>query len=234
MHSLTSCLLLFLSTPSARRATFYQRGTWHPSDISIHALREEGDIGSSCVRCRYTSNFYPRPPRGGRPIPDRHYTYPPEFLSTPSARRATIDSFCERATCIISIHALREEGDIHVYQVPRVGFAYFYPRPPRGGRQQKRRKTSPLLFHYKTICTDLEELVQKHPKKQLRSAQNGLKTWCEGDGKGVSAFHSHRGEQARRSARLRIQTGDAPRCARPWSYSCCPVDKTADCPDRGR
>ena len=41
-------------------------------------------------------------------------------------------------------------------------------------------------------------------------------------------------ERARRSARLRIQTGDEPRCARPWSYSCCPVDKTADCPDRGR
>ena len=160
-----------------------------------------------------------------------------------------------RPTMSISIHALREEGDIGVLKQslnlgyfyprpPRGGrrtgsrpeprSEYFYPRPPRGGRQQKRRKTSPLLFHYKTICTDLEELVQKHPKKQLRSAQNGLKTWCEGDGKGVSAFHSHRGEQARRSARLRIQTGDAPRCARPWSYSCCPVDKTADCPDRGR
>ena len=75
------------------------------------------------------------------------------------------------------------------------GWKYFYPRPPRGGRQQKRRKTSPLLFHYKTICTDLEELVQKHPKKELRSAQNGLKTWCEGDGKRVSAFHSHRGNR---------------------------------------
>jgi len=50
------------------------------------------------------------------------------------------------------------------------------------------------LFHYKTICTDLEELFQKHPKKEPRSAQNALKTWCEGDGKRVSAFHSHRGE----------------------------------------
>ena len=90
----------------------------------------------------------------------------------------------------ISIHALREEGDQKRLQLENQDY-HFYPRPPRGGRQQKRRKTSPLLFHYKTICTDLEELVQKHPKKQLRSAQNGLKTWCEGDGKGVSAFHSH-------------------------------------------
>ena len=202
---------LFLSTPSARRAT---KRIYHCECRSVY--------------------FYPRPPRGGRP---------------------------DRVECFlfgrfISIHALREEGDETSFSCFLIFDTFlstpsarratcsarllsqtrqnFYPRPPRGGRQQKRRKTSPLLFHYKTICTDLEELVQKHPKKQLRSAQNGLKTWCEGDGKGVSAFHSHRGEQARRSARLRIQTGDAPRCARPWSYSCCPVDKTADCPDRGR
>ena len=36
--------------------------------ISIHALREEGDI--VCARSRPDSkNFYPRPPRGGRPKP---------------------------------------------------------------------------------------------------------------------------------------------------------------------
>ena len=63
----------------------------------------------------------------------------------------------------MSIHALREEGDFRgLYSLDR--WQDFYPRPPRGGRQQKRRKTSPLLFHYKTICTDLEELFQKHPK----------------------------------------------------------------------
>ena len=36
---------------------------WHP--ISIHALREEGDEGSERGRSIWT-NFYPRPPRGGR------------------------------------------------------------------------------------------------------------------------------------------------------------------------
>ena len=35
--------------------------------ISIHALREEGDLSSSVSLCR-ASNFYPRPPRGGRPL----------------------------------------------------------------------------------------------------------------------------------------------------------------------
>ena len=79
---------LFLSTPSARRATavpefctlrtiyFYPRPPRGgrpavlravvPQDgISIHALREEGDKrrGAEQQNDRY---FYPRPPRGGR------------------------------------------------------------------------------------------------------------------------------------------------------------------------
>ena len=57
--------------------------------ISIHALREEGDLGNVQHRKRRT-NFYPRPPRGGR-----HY------------QREHI-----KRTKPISIHALREEGDI--------------------------------------------------------------------------------------------------------------------------
>ena len=162
--------------------------------ISIHALREEGDIQSEAAEVGLSiflstpsarratlrswsgppgrNHFYPRPPRGGRQALPGTVIGCWVFLSTPSARRATP----------AYPGGDREEN-------------YFYPRPPRGGRQQKRRKTSPLLFHYKTICTDLEELVQKHPKKQLRPAQNGLKTWCEGDGKRVSAFHSHRGNR---------------------------------------
>ena len=34
--------------------------------ISIHALREEGDLGTA-PRYLVANNFYPRPPRGGRP-----------------------------------------------------------------------------------------------------------------------------------------------------------------------
>ena len=56
--------------------------------ISIHALREEGDLAASGGR-RDRCNFYPRPPRGGRP-----------FLGLQAL--AVLD---------ISIHALREEGD---------------------------------------------------------------------------------------------------------------------------
>ena len=34
--------------------------------ISIHALREEGDVTYQQKSCK-GKNFYPRPPRGGRP-----------------------------------------------------------------------------------------------------------------------------------------------------------------------
>ena len=55
----------FLSTPSARRATTAHRHSYCVCDISIHALREEGDaIG--CIGGNVDINFYPRPPRGGR------------------------------------------------------------------------------------------------------------------------------------------------------------------------
>ena len=82
----------------------------HRLDISIHALREEGDRNQG--RCtRKSGDFYPRPPRGGRPPAPRHPTQRTGFLSTPSARRAT--------SCVRQAH-------------PAGG--YFYPRPPRGGR----------------------------------------------------------------------------------------------------
>ena len=146
----------FLSTPSARRATpeapaasnrledFYPRpprGGRRPhldflavaGVISIHALREEGDAPPS-KNGQTGGYFYPRPPRGGRRVKVSFPLVSPQFLSTPSARRATP---CRRAHCQtsqISIHALREEGDASGRKLvhPR---SYFYPRPPRGGRR---------------------------------------------------------------------------------------------------
>ena len=58
-----------------------------------------------------STNFYPRPPRGGRHAARRDDLSEQKFLSTPSARRATGEAppSCWRKT--ISIHALREEGD---------------------------------------------------------------------------------------------------------------------------
>ena len=65
---------------------------------------------TSFLRVRYY--FYPRPPRGGR----RHLCVELFngfiFLSTPSARRATYQQFRAVPWRSISIHALREEGDM--------------------------------------------------------------------------------------------------------------------------
>ena len=146
---------IFLSTPSARRATQQpeRMGDRHQISIhalreegdqkghterrrqaiSIHALREEGDIPESYTeldgsvflstpsarRATYASrrhrqhraNFYPRPPRGGRPLATQLASCCCEFLSTPSARRATIPADKDGVRIAISIHALREEGD---------------------------------------------------------------------------------------------------------------------------
>ena len=100
--------------------------------ISIHALREEGDALG--VRSRVDGvDFYPRPPRGGRRKPVMVLAVKGEFLSTPSARRATVHHLRGHDRVFISIHALREEGDV-TRAIKEQWPIYFYPRPPRGGR----------------------------------------------------------------------------------------------------
>ena len=189
----------FLSTPSARRAThagvlrvLLQQISIHALReegddclchagagglISIHALREEGDYPSKILRFCFRY-FYPRPPRGGRPVKPLLALHIALFLSTPSARRATIacampepevlflsTPSARRATIPpkfyvfvsdISIHALREEGD-RLNLCWLCILLYFYPRPPRGGRQQKQRQNLYFLINYTTFCTNLEE-----------------------------------------------------------------------------
>ena len=56
-------------------------------------------------------DFYPRPPRGGRPWRPLLHHAERQFLSTPSARRATWKALIASLDALISIHALREEGD---------------------------------------------------------------------------------------------------------------------------
>ena len=102
----------------------------HP--ISIHALREEGDLASLPL-LQIQTYFYPRPPRGGRPICTEEGIISAKFLSTPSARRATVPQQRLGPIQQISIHALREEGDRGMRR-GSPDLRNFYPRPPRGGR----------------------------------------------------------------------------------------------------
>ena len=122
----------FLPAPSARRATLSITQQPASINISIHALREEGDhLADNARRGRLISihalreegdlrgvlsapsalHFYPRPPRGGRQLCPALF---PDVMG-------------------ISIHALREEGDSGWKPRPPLR-CNFYPRPPRGGR----------------------------------------------------------------------------------------------------
>ena len=126
-------------------------------NISIHALREEGDSHSP-IQILVTRYFYPRPPRGGRRAPNlpaagvlqNFYPRPPRG-GRPGGRHGRPN------IRMISIHALREEGDTRrpprwqskskFLSTPSARRAtmpppspcgqgwHFYPRPPRGGRR---------------------------------------------------------------------------------------------------
>ena len=110
---------LFLSTPSARRATNGANNGVFALNLFLSTPSARRATNLSARQSGGARNFYPRPPRGGR-----------------HASRIV-----QWAIYLISIHALREEGDRKaVGVVPRDW--YFYPRPPRGGRQlqQLRRR----------------------------------------------------------------------------------------------
>ena len=101
----------FLSTPSARRATCPLEPACADTCISIHALREEGDR-NRCFRADRSADFYPRPPRGGRPVRFLLLHVQQDFYPRPprgGRPRAAIGGDKQKE---ISIHALREEGDV--------------------------------------------------------------------------------------------------------------------------
>ena len=102
---------LFLSTPSARRATRAVPNLYgQQPKISIHALREEGD--ATCKFLISATNAFLSTPSARRATTSKHAAcLPLIFLSTPSARRATDHRRRSVAVHRISIHALREEGD---------------------------------------------------------------------------------------------------------------------------
>ena len=78
----------FLSTPSARRATrcwdyYYAAGQFLSTPSARRATSQRRPFPKTA------SNFYPRPPRGGRRAGRLGLQQSAGFLSTPSARRAT-------------------------------------------------------------------------------------------------------------------------------------------------
>ena len=86
-------------------------GTDKVIDISIHALREEGDGGNFFAHRVYHISIHALREEGDQQR-QQERGGGKGFLSTPSARRATI------------MHTQSTTDE-----------TYFYPRPPRGGRQ---------------------------------------------------------------------------------------------------
>ena len=78
--------------------------------ISIHALREEGDVTRSSSSSSIGISIHALREEGDQTTKKRRSTSD-TFLSTPSARRATSLSEARDQVRLISIHALREEGD---------------------------------------------------------------------------------------------------------------------------
>ena len=230
-HSKFKSITRFLSTPSARRATSAEAAANRAWQISIHALREEGDNSFQCSQSSRL-DFYPRPPRGGRLRhssklqQDKGYFYPrpprggrlcipcacwlcPRFLSTPSARRATAHKCPHCAGLHISIHALREEGDLpwlslcsaigkflstpsarRATDAPLIwatSLMYFYPRPLRGGRQPS---VSAPGCNYIFLSTPSARRATGESCHRGCRRDISIHALCEeGDGMHLTAFH---------------------------------------------
>ena len=113
-------------------------------------------------------DFYPRPPRGGRPTPSTLSVTQWHFYPRPPRGGRQRDRDGTVRAALISIHALRKEGDDTTYMTgreaveflptpsarratlpqrpARPGRRYFYPRPPRGGRRNVKLWIMELLY----------------------------------------------------------------------------------------
>ena len=113
------------------------------ADISIHALREEGDR-PSFSGVSGGGNFYPRPPRGGRQTSGTKTSTPAGFLSTPSARRATtlLQADSSKAS---NFYPRPPRGGRRTTPSCTSERNHFYPRPPRGGRLLRLRQSSGVV-----------------------------------------------------------------------------------------
>ena len=150
------------------------------NSISIHALREEGDAAVNDLLQRHNISIHALREEGDQS--PRWFSEGDGCISIHALRE---EGDCYYCVCVvikvfISIHALREEGDAmqtqpwnirtiflstpsarratRRHQTVNTNVYDFYPRPPRGGRQQKQRQNLYFQTNYTTFCTNLEEL----------------------------------------------------------------------------
>ena len=147
----------FLSTPSARRATMYASSRFLVR-LFLSTPSARRATGALTRPLDFLRNFYPRPPRGGRPHSTHTLVFVHKFLSTPSARRATPVQArrCPPKNQFLSTPSARRATSLPTAREQPYQFlstpsarratrhietilnepTYFYPRPPRGGRRR--------------------------------------------------------------------------------------------------
>ena len=99
---------------------------------------------------------------------------------------------------VISIHALREEGDLRLTR-PRSILCYFYPRPPRGGRRRRlcgQLSTTEISIHALREEGDLCHLSRTSSQPISIHALRE-----EGDYQGAAVFSTKNGFLSTPSAR---------------------------------
>ena len=138
--------------------------------ISIHALRVEGDTMYKAL-CLKSTDFYPRPPGGGRPTPlKQSRSGARHFYPRPPGGGRHRD---------LSLRYRSQKN--------------FYPRPPGGGRQQKRIKFSSVFAQKGEEFASLRRGKRKICRWRFKKDKFWVLIWCEGSGKSVCALASHCG-----------------------------------------
>ena len=118
-------VLVFLPTPSARRATRVGVAVAAGGDDFYPRPPRGGRRPQSC-RSHCWRNFYPRPPRGGRP-------------GGPAGSRQSFSYFYPRPP-----RGGRPVSPPEIAAFP----CHFYPRPPRGGRRRWPKRSNPSAYYF--------------------------------------------------------------------------------------
>ena len=103
--------VIFQSTPSVGRATTAARIAHCRCQISIHALRGEGDLSALYGKMTERISIHALRGEGDEKYVEDFAAMRDRFQSTPSVGRATRVSERQCPIVQISIHALRGEGD---------------------------------------------------------------------------------------------------------------------------
>ena len=107
----------FLSTPSARRATTSSSENQHEMQNFYPRPPRGGRPSAPSCRRKTATYFYPRPPRGGRPCQKDKGTDWARISIHALREEGDLYRFTEHPSGTISIHALREEGDPLLWHV---------------------------------------------------------------------------------------------------------------------